>query len=114
MNGKILTCFLLFTIMASLSVKSIEADDLAEYVNTDEGDEQKRLIEFKRIIDFKRDIEDELKEIATYQERLEELRSLLANNHDHMGQDKGMRSKRPSVYSGTRSMHGTRSIYNKD
>ncbi len=108
MNSKIFSCFLVFTILASLSAKSIEVEDLVGYGSSKEGAGQKRLIEFKRLIDFKRNIDDELNEISSYQEKLEELKSFLSNNY-RQEEENDMRNKRPSVFSGTRSIN-----FNKD
>ncbi len=93
--------------VATLSAKLIDVESL---IDSEDVHAQKRLIEFKRIIDFKRDIEDELKEITAYKETLEDLENLM-NRNQYLAEDKGMRNKRPSLFSGTRS--GTRSIQPK-
>lgn len=112
MNKSILYCFILFSIMVSLRAKHISSDSLIPFM-MDASDEdvnlgqessgpQKRFIEFKRIIDFKRELKDELDSISQYEQQLAQLNKLL-NQEDS-------RHKRPSISSGTRAIHGTRSF----
>ncbi len=108
MNSTLIPVLLLF--IGSVSAKHIETAwpfiELSEDVSTrsidsDESlNNQKRLIEFKRIVEFKRDLEQDIYDLDLYLDKILNLKKY-----------KGRQAvKRPSIISGTRSIHGTRSF----
>lgn len=112
MNSTLVAFFML--LIATVSAKHIESrwpyiefQGNAEDVSTRsaEGDEsqeaQKRLIEFKRIIEFKRDLEKDMSDLDLYIEKILDLKKMYQGHRN---------AKRPSIISGTRSIHGTRSF----
>ena len=105
---------LLIVAIAAVSAKHIEPswpyielqsiEDMATPAASESDDSQeaqKRLIEFKRFVEFKRDIENDLSDLDLYITRILNLKKM-AKSHQA--------AKRPSIISGTRSIHGTRSF----